>query len=118
MRLAYGTDLVADGLVAENEGAEPFRRTPAGEVPGEPVPLNLDDRPDLKEVEQFISPDDGNGDSFSVDEYEKLIEHCVDYHVIKSTLGDEWFDVAVRARRDGRVVTGKRRVHQVRPEGS
>ncbi|MEJ2189816.1 MAG: M1 family metallopeptidase, partial [Acidobacteriota bacterium] len=69
MRLAYGTDLVADGLVAETEGAEPFRRTSSGGVPGEPIPVSLDDRPDLKKVEQFISPDDGNGEDRTVARY-------------------------------------------------
>jgi len=69
MRLAYGTDLVAEGLVAETEGAEPFRRTSSGGVPGEPIPVSLDDRPDLKEVEQFISPDDGNGEDRTVARY-------------------------------------------------
>ncbi len=69
MRLAYGTDLVAEGLVAEAEGAQPFRRTTAGAIPGEPVPVSFDSRPDLKEVEQFISPDDGNGEDRTVARY-------------------------------------------------
>jgi hypothetical protein len=69
MRLAYGTDLVAEGIIAEEEGAEPFRRPFGAEVPGEPKPISLDDRPDLKQVEELIRPDDGNEEDRTVARY-------------------------------------------------
>ncbi len=69
MRLAYGTDLVADGLVSEEEGADPFRRPFRTTVPGEPEAVSLDNRPDLKEVEEFIRPDDGNPEDRTVVRY-------------------------------------------------
>jgi len=69
MRLAYGTDLVEAGIVAEEEGADPFRRPFSAGVPGEPKPIDLDDRPDLKLVEEFIQPDDGNEEDRTVARY-------------------------------------------------
>jgi hypothetical protein len=69
MRLAYGADLISEGLVAEDEGVEPFRRPFAETVPDEPEPVELDDRPDLKEVEEFIRPDDGNEEDRTVTRY-------------------------------------------------
>lgn len=69
MRLAYGADLVEAGIVAEKEGVEPFRRPFAAAVLGEPKPIDLDDRPDLKLVEEFIQPDDGNEEDRTVARY-------------------------------------------------
>ncbi len=69
MRLAYGTDLIASGVVEGGEGADPFHRPIAPTVPGEPEPVSLQDRPDLKSVEEFISPDDGNEDDRTVARY-------------------------------------------------
>ncbi len=69
MRLAYGTDLIAAGLVDDGEGSDPFHRPIVRAVPGEPEPMSLEDRPDLKSVEQFISPDDGNQDDRTVARY-------------------------------------------------
>lgn len=69
MRLAYGADLIAEGIVAEEEGVEPFRRPFAPAVPGEPEPITLDGRPDLKDVEEFIRPDDGNEEDRTVVRY-------------------------------------------------
>ncbi len=69
MRLAYGADLVANGLISEEEGTDPFRRPFAPSVPGEPDPVRLGDRPDLKEVEEFIQPDDGNAEDRTVARY-------------------------------------------------
>jgi hypothetical protein len=69
MRLAYGADLVEAGIVDPEEGAEPFRRPFSTGVPGEPQPIDLDDRPDLKLVEEFIQPDDGNEQDRTVARY-------------------------------------------------
>jgi len=69
MRLAYGSDLLAEGLVTEEEGRDPFSRPFAGTVPGEPEPIDLDDRPDLKRGEEFIQPDDGNEEDKTVARY-------------------------------------------------
>jgi len=69
MRLAYGTDLIAAGLVADEGHPDPFRRPINASVPGEPEPVNLDDRPDLKDVEEFIRPDDGNKEDRTVVRY-------------------------------------------------
>jgi hypothetical protein len=66
MRLAYGTDLIAAGVVGEEEGSDPFRKPFGPTVPGEPEPVDLDDRPDLKQVEEFIRPDDGNEEDRTV----------------------------------------------------
>jgi hypothetical protein len=68
MRLAYGDEIMAAGSIDE-EGTAPFGE-PFGVVPpGEPGPIELDDRPDLKEVEQFIRPDDGNPEDRTVARY-------------------------------------------------
>jgi hypothetical protein len=69
MRLAYGTDLIAAGVVGEEEGSDPFRKPFGPTVPGEPEPVDLDDRPDLKQVEEFIRPDDGNEEDRTVARY-------------------------------------------------
>ena len=69
MRLAYGADLVADGVLAEEEGANPFRRPPMPEVPDEPESVRLEGYPDLKTVEEFIRPDDGNPEDRTVARY-------------------------------------------------
>ena len=69
MRLAYGADLVADGMLAEEEGANPFRRPLMPEVPGEPESVRLEGYPDLKTVEEFIRPDDGNAEDRTVARY-------------------------------------------------
>ena len=69
MHLAYGSDLVANGLITEEEGTDPFRRPFAPQIPGEPDPVRLGDRPDLKEVEEFIQPDDGNTEDRTVARY-------------------------------------------------
>jgi hypothetical protein len=69
MRLAYGADLIAAGIIEEASEEDPFQRPFAAAVPGEPEPIRLDDRPDLKEVEQFIRPDDGNEEDRTVARY-------------------------------------------------
>ena len=69
MRLAYGTDLIAAGLVSDEEHSDPFQRPIEPTVPGEPEPVNLDDRPDLKQVEEFIRPDDSNENDRTVARY-------------------------------------------------
>ncbi len=69
MRLAYGADLITEGIVSEEEGVEPFLRQFSGAVPDEPKPIELDDRTDLKEVEEFIRPDDGNEEDRTVARY-------------------------------------------------
>ena len=69
MRLAYGSDLVAGGLISEEEGTDPFQRPFTPTVPGEPEAMQLDNRPDLKEVEEFIRPDDGNTEDRTVARY-------------------------------------------------
>ena len=69
MRLAYGEDLVTDGIVAEEEGVDPFHRPFVETVPNEPKPVELDDRPNLKDVEEFIRPDDGNDEDRTVARY-------------------------------------------------
>ena len=69
MRLAYGADLVAEGLLAEAEAADPFAAPFAAQLRGEPAPLRLEGRPDLKRVEEFISPDDGNPEDRTVARY-------------------------------------------------
>jgi len=85
MRLAFGADLVAEGIVAEEEGGEPFRRPFAPAVPGEPEPITLDDRPDLKEVEEFIRPDDGN----------ELDRTVVRYPLPKPIQPGEWVELEI-----------------------
>lgn len=69
MRVAYGADLVAAGTIAAEGGAGPFDWPIAPAVPGEPPPVRLDDRPDLKQVEQVIQPDDGNLEDRTVARY-------------------------------------------------
>ncbi len=68
MRLAYGTDLIAAGRVSDDH-PDPFHGTISPEVPGEPEPVNVDERPDLKQVEEFIRPDDGNEQDRTVARY-------------------------------------------------
>ena len=69
MRLAYGSDLASAGVISEEERVDPFQRPLTPAVPGEPEPLRLDDRPDLKEVEEYIRPDDGNREDRTVARY-------------------------------------------------
>ncbi len=69
MRVAYGTDLVAEGSIPEEEGLEPFHRPMASAIPGEPAPIAIGQRPDLKKVEEFIRPDDGNEQDRTVARY-------------------------------------------------
>ncbi len=69
MRLAYGEDLITEGVVRQEEGIAPFRRPFAETMPDEPEPVELDDRVDLKEFEEFIQPDDGNDDDRTVARY-------------------------------------------------
>ncbi len=69
MRLAYGADLVAAGLISVKGDADPFDGPLAPAVPGEPEPVQLSDRPDLKLVEEFIRPDDGNQEDRTVARY-------------------------------------------------
>ena len=69
MRLAYGTDLIAAGLIDAEEGTDAFHSPFSSTVPGEPEPMEFDDRPDLKQVEQFIRPDDGNEEDRTVARY-------------------------------------------------
>jgi hypothetical protein len=69
MRLAYGADLVADGVLGEEEGADPFHRSQTTALPGEPEPIRLDGFPDLKMVEEFVRPDDGNPEDRTVARY-------------------------------------------------
>ena len=69
MRLAYGADLIAAGLISGEEDSDPFHRPLAPTVPGEPEPVHLEDRPDLKLVEEFIRPDDGNQEDRTVARY-------------------------------------------------
>jgi hypothetical protein len=68
MRLAYGSELAAEGLPAELV-ADPFAAPLAPAVPGEPGPPRFAGRPDLKAVEQFIQPDDGNPEDRTVARY-------------------------------------------------
>jgi len=60
MRLAYSADFVAAGVLpdvaAVADGAVAFPPL----IPGELTSIHFEDRPDLKEVEEFIRPDDGN----------------------------------------------------------
>jgi len=69
MHLAYGTDLIEAGIVEDSTDGNPLRSPFSPKVPGEPEPLTVDDRPDLKQVEQFIRPDDGNEDDRTVARY-------------------------------------------------
>jgi hypothetical protein len=69
MRLAYGEDLVRAGIVAEEEGTEPFQDPFADHMLNDPDPMSIDDRPDLKQVEEFIQPDDGNDEDRTVARY-------------------------------------------------
>ena len=69
MRLAYGADLIAAGLAGGDGDSDPFHGPIAPAVPGEPEPLHLENRPDLKAVEEFIQPDDGNRDDRTVARY-------------------------------------------------
>lgn len=69
MRVAYGADLVGADAIAAEGNADPFQWPAPPAVAGEPPPVSLDARPDLKQVEQFILPDDGNPEDRSVARY-------------------------------------------------
>jgi hypothetical protein len=69
MRLAYAADLIAAGRIDPDDPADSFRAPLAPMVPGEPEPIHVDSRPDLKAVEQFIRPDDSNPEDRTVARY-------------------------------------------------
>jgi hypothetical protein len=65
LHLAYGSDLMAAGVL----DTDPFSRPFESAVPGEPAPIDLEQRTDLKQVEEFIAPDDGNSEDRTVARY-------------------------------------------------
>ncbi len=69
MRLAYGSDLAGAGVALAPEGADGFGAPFAPTLQGEPRTPELSALTDLKAVEEFIQPDDGNPDDRTVARY-------------------------------------------------